>query len=418
MTNFDQQKRRTVYSDGPNLDAFGRLRISGPYRLASTANEYDQSPLFWDFISTGAASSNHVTGAAAIRLRVGGTVGDRALRSTRRYIRYQPGKSQQVLLTGTLGASQAGVDARLGYYDDNDGVFFESGSAGVAVVLRSSACGVISETRVLRANWNVDKMDGSGPSGSMGVLDTSKSNIYLFDMEWLGVGRVRCGLNMDGRTWHCHEFNNSNRNEGVYMRTANLPMRYEIVNTGTTGSAASMLQICSVVNSEGGVQDAHISFAAGNNSTLRTVSNALFPVASIRVASAFPTGQTAAASQVNRMTVIPLHIDLFSEDAPIYYRVVRNASLTTPVWTAVNASYSGVEFDVSASSASGGLVIENGYLPVGRATAGGGVSELNTTLWMSTNACGTAGDTLTLLAERVGNTNTDVGVGFNWKELY
>lgn len=418
MGNFDQQKRRTVYADGPGLDAFGRLRISDAYSLWQTALEYDKAPLYWDDVQSGAASANHLAGKAAVRMRVGGTAGDRAVRQSHRYIRYQPGKSQLVLLTGNLGPAQQGVAARLGYFDDSDGLYFESASDGLAVVLRSSVSGSIIEQRVKQANWNLDRMDGSGRSGSIGALTASLSNIYMFDMEWLGVGRVRAALNMDGATWPCHQFTNNNKNEGVYMRTANLPLRYELVNTATTGSAASMLQICSAVTSEGGTQEKYVTFSAANGSTLRTVSTTPIPVLSIRVASAFPTGQTNAASQINRMTVVPVEVDLFSEDSSMYWQIIRNPTLQTPNWTLVNASYSGVEYDISASSLTGGTVIESGYCSVGKTTAGVAVNEIQTTLLMSLNAAGTAGDVLTVQAVRVGTVNTDVGVAINWQELY
>lgn len=81
--------------------------------------------------------------------------------------------------------------------------------------------------------WNVDKLDGTGASGI--TVDPTKSQIFVFDFEWLGVGRVRTGLVVDGKIYYFHYFSHANVTNVVYMSTPNLPLRYELENDGTGG---------------------------------------------------------------------------------------------------------------------------------------------------------------------------------------
>ena len=68
-------------------------------------------------------------------------------------------------------------------------------------------------------------------------------------MQWLGVGRVRVGFNINGVIYYAHYFNNANNLGSVYMSTPNLPVRYEV---SSTGGSVTLDQICCTVQSEGG----------------------------------------------------------------------------------------------------------------------------------------------------------------------
>ena len=104
--------------------------------------------------------------------------------------------------------------------------------------------------RVAQEDWNIDKLDGTGPSGI--TLNSSKAQILWMDIEWLGVGSVRIGFVIDGAFIHCHTFHHSNIIESTYITSGSLPLRYEIANTGITTSTSNLKQICSSVISEGG----------------------------------------------------------------------------------------------------------------------------------------------------------------------
>ena len=154
----------------------------------------------------------------------------------------------------------------------------------VKVVLRGKMSGSPVDTVISQSNWNLDKMDGTGLSGI--TLDFSKSQIYFFDMEWLGVGRGRYGFFHNGVPIYCHETLNSNVISTVYMSTPNLPIRFSIENDWA-GAATTMAQICATVISEGGSDDMGILRYKSTEGTHVDcdVENTIYAIVGIRLKS-------------------------------------------------------------------------------------------------------------------------------------
>lgn len=241
-------------SDSALNDAFGRLRVAEPFTIFDSKMLNDASPLFWDDqnVSGGGTSSTHNANQASATLAVSAATAGRRVRQTRRRFNYQPGKSLTVIMTGVLGAGTAGITRRVGLFDDQNGIFYQLSGTTLQLVRRTFVTGVAIDNTVDQSAWNIDKLDGAGPSGV--TIDTTKTQIFFMDVEWLGVGRVRCGVYVDGLPIYVHQFVHANILTTVYMSTPNLPLRYEIQNDGT-GAAASLTQICSTVLSEGGQDD-------------------------------------------------------------------------------------------------------------------------------------------------------------------
>lgn len=198
------------------------------------------------------------------------------------------------------------------------------------------------DTFIPQSSWNIDKLDGTGISGK--TLDITKSQIFLIDFQWLGVGRVRFALDIDGRITPIHEVNNANSLGIVYMKTPTLPVRYEVVNTGTSTSTTTLEQICCSVSSEGGYQIPGIEFSAGHGITRRAVT-ARVPILAIRLKNAFPTGKP------NRRTIrfIDFSATVLTNDTYIELRHLHNPSAITATWTDVDDS-SGVQFSTDISA--------------------------------------------------------------------
>ena len=81
-------------------------------------------------------------------------------------------------------------------------------------------------TRIPQSQFNIDRLDGTGPSGYN--LDLSKMQMWYIDYSWYGAGFVRWGIRgTDGNVIYCHKMLNNNANYEAYMRSGNLPARYE-----------------------------------------------------------------------------------------------------------------------------------------------------------------------------------------------
>lgn len=240
-------------ADSFSIDAFGRWRVSEPYNIFDSKQLYDSQPLYWDDQQTsgGGTGSAHSVDEAATTISVSAdTVGTRVRQTFMRF-NYSPGKSQLILCTFGEIDTATGITKRVGYFDDKNGLYLESAEGVYNLCQRSYVTGSAVDTKVAQANWNIDKFDGTGPSGV--TLDWTKTQILYIDFEWLGVGRVRMGFVVDGKVYYAHAFNNANNLATVYMSTPNLPIRYEISNDGN-GAADDFVHICSTVVSEGGQQ--------------------------------------------------------------------------------------------------------------------------------------------------------------------
>ena len=90
-------------------------------------------------------------------------------------------------------------------------------------------CSRTVDERYPQSEWNLDKFDGTGPSGYN--VDLSKMQMFYIDYSWYGAGAVRWGMRAtNGKVTYCHKIANNNVNSEAYMRSGNLPARYETVS--------------------------------------------------------------------------------------------------------------------------------------------------------------------------------------------
>jgi len=337
----------TIKINDEQQDAFGRIRVSEPHTIFDAKFTYGtEEGLYFTSIS-GSGSATFLPDESAWLLSVGTAAGDKVVRETYRSFLYLPGKSHSITQTGVLGAPKANVRQQIGYFDDSDGVYFEQEIDSICIVLSASVTGSVQKSRIIQANWNRDKLDGSGPSGI--TIDPSKAQIFVIDFQWLGVGRVRYGFNIAGKNVYCHEINNANNVETTYMRTAQLPLRYVIENTGITASATSMRQICSTVVSEGGynLSGPSFSFYSGDTPISLPVSTNTI-VASFRMRPVVGGHSNRSVAQFLAMDIIP------SADRPLHYSFIINPTLTGDNFQPSGFASSVVDIDVSATSYTGG----------------------------------------------------------------
>jgi hypothetical protein len=337
-----------VSINGTNTDAFGRLRVSQPYTLFDSQNRYASDSQF-DTSTTGTGTTSYNTNQSSLSMTVtSGGVGS-VVRQTFRSFPYQPGKGLLVLATFVMDSSQSlNLTQRVGYFNEQNGVFFQRVDGVYSFVLRSYISGAVSDARTVnQSSWNGDKLDGTGASGL--TLDPSKAQILWMDFEWLGVGSVRCGFVINGQYVVCHTFTNANEITSVYMTTATLPIRYEI--TSTSAISATLTQICSSVASEGGYEQYSVGHIARRTSVLTTIGTTFKPLVSIRLAS----GRGGAVVVPGRIQVLPTTSQNYE------VALVKNPTLTSPSWTAMPTD-SNVEYDVSATAVTGGSIIQTDYV--------------------------------------------------------
>ena len=340
---------------GTSSDAFGRLRTSAPLTLFDSSHRYKDNGLWTTSSGTGGTTSFDAN-AGLVTLNTTTTSGSEILRETTKCFSYQPGKSLLVMSTFVMNAAKTNLRQRVGYYGASNGMFLEQNGTTISFVERSAVTGSTVDTKVAKASWNIDPMDGSGPSGY--TLDLTKAQILWMDVEWLGLGTVRLGFIINGEFVHCHSFHHANLITSTYITTASLPLRYEISNTGTTASSSTMKQICSTVLSEGGYELRGAQQAVGTTITGAynlTASGTYYPPVAIRL----------KAANLDAIAIVTAVSIMASGGTANYsWRVNQAATVSGGTWTSAGAD-SSVEYNLSGTSSSGGRVLAQGYFAGG-----------------------------------------------------
>jgi hypothetical protein len=331
-----------------SLDAFGRLRVAQPFTLFDSQNRYDADDQF-DTAVSGTASATVDSDESTVDMLVDTASGDEVIRQSFRTMHYQPGKSLLFMGTFVMNEAQTGLRQRVGYFNDDNGVFFQQDDSTLSFVIRTSTSGTPSDARTVnQADWNGDRLNGEGPSGI--TLDVTKAQILFMDFEWLGVGSVRCGFVIDGVFIVCHTFNNANDLDKVYMTTAILPVRYEITNTAATSDPSTLKQICSTVISEGGFEESVADSVVRQTTLLTSIGTTFLPLVSIRLKS------TRLGA-----VVLPRNVNVFPVANGNYeVSLIKNATLTSASWS--GTAFPNVEFDVSATAMTGGTIVQTDYV--------------------------------------------------------
>jgi len=339
-----------VQPAGVAADAFGRLRVVNPLTLFDSSHRYHDNGLWTTSSGTGGTTSFDAN-AGLVTMNVTTTSGSEVIRETTKCFSYQPGKSLLTMSTFVMNAAKTGLRQRVGYYGASNGMYLELSGTTLSFVERSSSTGSLVETKVAQANWNVDKLDGTGSSGI--TLDMTKAQILWMDIEWLGLGTVRLGFVINGVFIHCHSFHHANFITSTYITTASLPLRYEITNTATTASSSTLKQVCSTVLSEGGYELRGLQQSIGTSITSPyslTTGGTFYPVVSLRL-------KATALDAIVILTALSL---LGVSSTNYIWRVVASATTTGGSWVSAG-SLSSVEYNLTGTATSGGRVLAQGY---------------------------------------------------------
>jgi hypothetical protein len=404
MNNVSKPSRDQI--NAFRTDMFGRTKVSEPFTIFDSQHRYKPSGDYSD-ITAGTATVTYNANQSMELLNIGTASGDKVERESRRVFPYQPGKSLQVFQTFVFSPAKANLRQRAGYYSRTNGYYLELDGTQLSFVRRSYTTGELVETRVLQSEWNVDKLDGTGPSDV--TLDISKAQIMFSEYEWLGAGSVRLGFAIDGYFIIAHQFNHANYVTSPYITTASLPVRYEIENTGTTSSASSLGQICTTVISNGGYSRQTESWTAARSTTVN-VSSDFYPIASIRMAS----GRTDSVIIPSGLSLLPIAQGNYE------WALIRNATITGGTWVAHTASSSNVEYNISATAMSGGIQVAQGLVSSSNQASsaisiGDGFQRFDLQLGR-TNSNTPVSDTMTLALRSLGGTQSGIG-SINWVDL-
>lgn len=387
--------RGQILRSGPDsgeIDAFGRLRVSAPFTLFDSTMRFDKRPDQWYEVLSGSASATFLPYESSVALTTTTASGDTALRRTKQSFPYQAGKSLNILQSFVGNTPTAGLIQEAGYFDNNNGVMVRASGTTIQFVVRSIASGTVRENIVNQSDWNIDTYPN---------FDFAKAQILTTDLEWLGVGRVRCGFIVDGEIRYCHEFNHANIVDSVYMQTAILPLSVRIHNATAQSAPRTIKQVCCSILSEGGYEPDGATYSvvpplAG----LPNTSGERLSCA-IRMAS----GRTGNV-------ILPTKIDTAAVTSDVViWRLRLNPTMSGVAWLPADNGRGNVETTVTGTC-SGGTVVNLGMVSQGSAI---NLSiDVAIRLALGTNAVG-ASDILALTVDSAVNSKAIASLG--WVEI-
>lgn len=337
------------------VDLAGRIKMSSPLILLNANLTLGKSPLTWDEVISGTATSTWVQNEVCVDMTVSAN-DDYAIRQTRGRWNYQAGKPMRLDCTGILPKAP-GVQARIGMFHSTfaapytplDGVCFET-------INDVAYCSIYKEggttRRVPQSEWNMDKLDGTGPSGM--VIDWTKFHLFSIEYEWLGAACVRFSVMLDGAWVPVHDFNNSGVITACYMRNGTQPVRYEIRSTGGT---ATMRQQCASVISEGGDPGFGIAGCVDNDgSSISVPATERKMILAVRIT---PDYQTAC----HQAQILSAYLLNSAANTRFRWWIAWNPVITgTPNW--VNFPYSAIDTWTGTGAeaiTNQGLIMDAGY---------------------------------------------------------
>lgn len=349
------------FADNPGIDAFSRLRVSTPVTLFSVQNQYLASPLVMEPGATGTGVTPALNANTRMVLLSATAGSGTSFFQSFRYLPYQPGRSQFIAMTGVMGTGLAGAVVDAGYFDAANGIFYrQNGASGMQIVRRSSTSGSVVNEVINQADWNQDTFLGSGLNPSGITLDPTKDFILVMDLQFLAMGRVRVGFDIDGVIHWAHYFKHANIIAVPYMQTATLPVGMLLTATSTASTKNDCFFKCVSVMSEGGdSEDFQYTFAvpectvtAGNGSAAHLLSF---------------RPKTTFNSLVNRTDIKLNNLALTVTGAnPVRWDIVIGQAITAPTWLDVNGTYSACEYtNAGTLSGSPGVVAQSGYCTSG-----------------------------------------------------
>lgn len=353
--------------DSANLDAFSRLRVSNPLILHNSQLTYDLAPIIMEQITngSGATVTHDATNRAALMTFSSTPTGGKAYMQSYEYLPYQPGRSQLIFVTFNMIAAVANTLKFAGYSDGVNGVEFQlDGTTKQFVIYSGTTAG---NEIVTQSSWNIDPLDGSGPSGI--TLDITKTQILIIDIQALYVGRVRVGFDIDGQVIYCHEFKHANLIAYPYIQSANLPVRCGMTCTGTVSTTMNF--VCSAVISEGGSEDINVyGYTFQQDTGAVSVGTGGTHMLSLRPRTTF-NGIT------NRTRVAFIDVEVYNAgNQPVQWQLCIGQAISgTTTYNNVNSTYSSTEYNILGTlSGSPAVIIDGGYV----ASSGGAKGVTNT----------------------------------------
>lgn len=405
-------------------DMTNRLKVANTNSIVDSTWQYSKLKRLWSEVLTGSASII-VPGQkdpSYLKFQTTTASGDKIVFGTRRYLKYRPFRSHEISMAEILGPGDANTVQRFGQFTNFNGWFFERQGSSFYVKIRNNTNEVTGTNTVSveRASWNVDKFDGTGPSGldlasnaDLTGADGSFKNALTFIIEyvWHGTQGIKFGIQYFDQIYWGHYYKVSGTEDIPFSRTALLPLRYEMENVGAPSTAQTWFVGPNSFNIENGEEALGFRYTANRGTSgISVTSNTTYTnLLAIR-----PKATINGSN--NRGFLVPLSFNIKSTD-DLLVEIWLQGVATASDWASVGTE-SIAEYARTISAVTGGEPIQSFYI------SGGGNSNAAITATVEENVFSSldALDNNTPLAiiiraKKLGG-NATAFAAIDWREVY
>lgn len=195
----------------------------------------------------------------------------------------------------------AGVGARSGSYSLTS---TGTGTLAAGSFTQAQAGLAHDQTTILQDEFNVDTLDGNGPSGM--ILDPSKLNVYQVNFRWLGAGEIRFAIenSINGDVIFFHHYHYSNRHTTPHLDNPSFKIGYIAAATGGPSSNVSVRGASMMAAIEGIVNVSGSTVAAAAYPTSQTfAADTLHHILSVRSRLTFKNKINLRATRLKRLNI-------------------------------------------------------------------------------------------------------------------
>lgn len=400
-------------------DFLYRIRTTQPRQLFQAQWGFNGQPLAWSSQNTGGGTivEPDTTGHNFIKFTTTSASGDKAVYQTKRYFRYQPSRTHSLTFAAGFGEIKTNLVKKVGQFDDSaidgsNGFYVQQDGDGFKFVVASTSSGSQTFLERLRGTWNVDNLDGTGPSG-ISLTDEELGNVVIWniDYSWYGASGVQFNVINGSTRIVCHEETFSFINPDFpFTKTAFLPLRIETENTGTvTGGGEVTIGSISYDIENGEAIEFGYQWSASSGTNAITISNSGTIVMAVRC-------KATVNGIENRGVLLPNNIDILTT-GDCFLEILVGGQATGGTWIDRGAE-SIAEYNLTSTGYTGGRVIKEGFVASGGGRASGAlVSSFVSDLFVSIDSLNGTQDAVAVRCTRLTN-NTQVFPAVGWREIY
>ena len=408
--------------DDVTYDMTSRLKTAEATQLFAVLWNYTKQPNIFSELVTGSATvaAPGQTDPAFLKFQCTTSASDSIRFQTKRFLRYQPYREHELNFSFIFGTVDANQDVMVGQYTTFNGWYWKNSGGSFYVGYRNSSfegSGTI-ETNIAQADWNFDKLDGTGPSeldffSGSATLSLTNTIVFYIRYVWHGGNGIEFGVEYFNRKIPVHRVIHSGSDSKPFARSAILPFRLDITNNGVLSAASTQyLGPISYDVHGGAINEAgyRYSYAMGNVTKAVTSTVTYTNILAVRCKSTI--------NSINNRGILTLQDVAISASDQIYYEVLIDCEISGGTWVDVGQN-SITEQNVGAFTYTGGRQIDFGYV-----SAGQNANDSQTSIRTFAADLFAAVDTVSNVSEAFviraikfsGNANVSAGMG--WKEIY